>query len=108
MVTKAVPPALIQHWTHSHEEDTQSECVYRPASYAFPPSRGRSSFDIKANGTMAGQAPGPVDRAVPSRGRWSYRGDDAALVFYVKGSTEPVKVMHIVSVTEEKLVLKQR
>lgn len=106
MGTRTAPSALFRQWTHSHEEDTEGECVYRPASFSFPPSRGRNSFEIKANGTMTGHAPGPTDRGVPARGRWSYRDHDAALVFYTKGSPEPTKVMHIVSVNEQKLVVK--
>src|ERR1041384_5695638 len=39
-----------QHWVHSHEEDTDTEMVLRPAGYKFPPSRGRSSFELKPDG----------------------------------------------------------
>ncbi len=108
MATKKAPRALFQCWAHSHEEDTASECVYRPASFAFPPSRGRSSFEIKPDGTMAGDAPGPVDRPVPTVGRRSYRGEESALEVYARDSSEPTKVMHVVSVSKQKLVLRQQ
>ncbi len=36
---------LCQRWIHSHEEDTDTEMVYRPADFAFPPSRGRTGFE---------------------------------------------------------------
>lgn len=107
MATKSVPRALVQRWTHSHEEDTGAEYVYRPASFAFPPSRGRNSFEIKADGTLDGDVPGPTDSPVALRGRWIYRDEDAALTFYAGSSSKPTHVMHIVSVSKGKLVVKQ-
>ena len=54
--------AVVGHWVHSHEEDTDAEMVYRPASYAFPPSRGRTSFDLRADGSYVERSPGPGRR----------------------------------------------
>ncbi len=108
MVAKRVPRALLQHWTHSHEEDTEAEYVYRPASFTFPPSRGRSSFEIRANGTMTGETPGPTDCSEAVQGRWSYREEDSALTFYAEDSSKPAKVVQIVSLTKGKLVVKHR
>ena len=50
---------LYQHWVHSYEEDTESEMVYRPAAFAFPPSRGRTGFEFSPGGacTVIGIAP---------------------------------------------------
>ena len=67
--------AVVGHWVHSHEEDTDDEMVYRPASYAFPPSRGRTSFDLRPDGSYVERAPGPVDVPVESEGSWSLEGD---------------------------------
>jgi hypothetical protein len=61
-------------WVHSHEEDTAEELVFRPASYAFPRSRGRQSFELRADGSYAGSAPGPADKPEPSEGSWSLEG----------------------------------
>jgi hypothetical protein len=47
---------------HAHEEDKESELVYRPASYSLPPSRGRSALDLLADGTYVESSPGPTDR----------------------------------------------
>ena len=44
--------ALYQHWVHSHEEDTNTEIVFRPATYNFPRSRGRRSFELKTDGIL--------------------------------------------------------
>ena len=67
--------AVVGHWVHSHEEDTQDEIVYRPASYSFPPSRGRTSFELRPDGSYVEQSPGPVDVPVESKGSWSVEGD---------------------------------
>jgi len=50
-VTELDRAALQGQWVHAHEEDTDSELVYRPASYSLPPSRGRSALDLRADGT---------------------------------------------------------
>jgi hypothetical protein len=61
-------------WVHSHEEDTAEEMVFRPASYDFPRSRGRQSFELRPDGSYAGSAPGPADKPEPSEGSWSLEG----------------------------------
>ena len=69
--------SLQGRWVHSHEEDSGDEQVYRPPSYAFPPSRvGRGSIELRADGTYVESAPGPVDAPVESgRGEWSLEGE---------------------------------
>jgi len=63
---------LAGRWVHSHEEDTGDEMVFRSADYAFPPSRGRESIDLRADGSYAGTVPGPVDKPVPGdEGEWT-------------------------------------
>ena len=48
---------LPKKWVHSKEEDTETEMVYRPSTYSFPPVRGgRVSLDIKPDGTFYLQA----------------------------------------------------
>jgi hypothetical protein len=75
--------ALQGHWVHSHEEDTEDEMVFRPATYAFPPSRGRMSFDLRPDGTYVESSPGPVDVPEESSGQWSLEND--RLVLYAEG-----------------------
>ena len=67
--------AVVGHWVHSHEEDTDAEMVFRPASYPFPPSRGRTSFELRPDGRYVERSPGPVDVPVESKGSWSLEGD---------------------------------
>ena len=74
------PAALRRRWVHSHEEDTEGERVFRPASYAFPPSRGRSAFELRADGSFGESAPGPTDRPEKTEGgRWKLEGNSLAM-----------------------------
>ena len=66
-------------WVHSHEEDTDAEMVFRPASFAFPRSRGRTSFELHPDGTYVESSPGPVDVPEESTGSWSLEGDQLVL-----------------------------
>lgn len=67
--------ALPGRWVHSHEEDTDELRVYRPGDYPLPPSRGRTSIELRDDGTYSRRAPGPVDAPVETTGRWSRAGD---------------------------------
>lgn len=55
--------SLSGSWTHSFEEDTGDELVFRPsASFTFPPSRRpRDTLDFSA-GQATTATPGPDDR----------------------------------------------
>lgn len=60
-------------WMHSHEEEKNPDAtwkLYRPAAYAFPPSRGRSGFVILKNGRFALLGPSPSDRSDTVWGTW--------------------------------------
>ena len=69
--------SLHGNWIHSHEEDSGDEQVFRPPSFAFPPARvGRSSIELRPDGTYVEREPGPVDAPVESgSGKWSLEGD---------------------------------
>lgn len=70
---------LLGTWVHSHEEDAAGEMVFRPASYPFPLSRGRRSFELAAGGDLTESGPGPADRTQRIRGRWTVNGDELTL-----------------------------
>ena len=67
--------ALNGPWVHSHEEDSDTELVFRPADYDFPRSRGRQSIELRADGSYAERRPGPVDVPEESTGSWKLDGD---------------------------------
>jgi len=53
--------------------------VFRPASHPLPPSRGRTSFELRPDGTYLERSPGPVDVPEESEGSWSLDGDRLVL-----------------------------
>jgi hypothetical protein len=71
--------ALEGRWVHSHEEDTEDEMVFRPADRPFPPARGRTSLELRPDGTYVETYPGPVDVPEESEGSWSLEGDQLTL-----------------------------
>ena len=68
------PTAVEGVWIHSHEEDQSDTQVFRRSGYAFPRSRGRSSYELLPDGALAGSRPGPDDRHVTTSGRWDLQG----------------------------------
>jgi hypothetical protein len=90
--------ALRQHWVHSHEEDTDTEMVFRPASYKFPPARGRKGFELKPDGTLVDYGIGPTDRRTRSKGKWKLEGDELRL-----GG----RAMKVVDVDRERLLVRK-
>ncbi|PYQ07062.1 MAG: hypothetical protein DMF83_10645 [Acidobacteria bacterium] len=95
---------LHQEWVHSHEEDRDDEMVFRPASFKFPPSRGRRSIDLRRDGTVGHARPGPDDRRQRSAGRWEIDGH-ALKLFPATGKT-PAEVYRITSASPDRLVLR--
>jgi hypothetical protein len=71
---------LAGRWVHSHEEDSADEMVFRSADYAFPPSRGRETIELRPDGSYAGTVPGPVDKPVAGdTGAWTLEDDGRRL-----------------------------
>jgi hypothetical protein len=98
--------SLYQQWVHSHEEDTETGMVFRPASFAFPRSRGRTAFTLKSDGSLVETGIGPTDRRQESQGTWKLE-DDNTLLLYEKGRTKPKRTLKIVSLDKERLVVKR-
>jgi hypothetical protein len=95
---------LRRRWVHSHEEDTNKEMVFRPAAFAFPPSRGRRSFELKPDGALVEGRIGPTDRPLETEGNWELQGD--RLVLY-RGPSEMSRVMRIASVDDDRLIVEK-
>jgi hypothetical protein len=102
-MTDLDPSALHRNWVHSHEEDTDGELVFRPASYSFPPSRGRSAIDLRGDGSYGESAPGPTDRPAETEGTWTLEGSELRL-HAADGST---RVLTIASVDADRLVVRR-
>lgn len=96
---------LQRRWRHSHEEDKENVMVFRPASFEFPPSRGRRSFELKPDGSLVEGRIGPDDRPLENQGSWELEDDDR-LVLRPAPSATP-RVMKIASVDENRLVIEK-
>src|SRR5689334_875875 len=57
-----IPKEIFKFWVHSYEEDDKDTIVYRPRDFEFPPSRGRSGFEIKQNREFIQYGLDPSDR----------------------------------------------
>jgi hypothetical protein len=93
-----------RRWVHSHEEDTDEELVYRPADHPFPPSRGRTSFELRPDGTYVESSPGPVDAPEESAGTWSL--DDDRLILGAVGD-RPGHAWEITGAEPERLTVRR-
>jgi hypothetical protein len=101
----AMPDLLRKRWLHSHEEDSDTEMVFRPASFKFPPSRGRAGFDMKANNTFVEIGIAPADGPQESPGTWKLV--DNRLELYKPSSSAPARTLQIVSVDKNRLVVRK-
>jgi hypothetical protein len=97
---------LCNRWLHSHEEDSAGEMVFRPATFKFPPARGRDGFELRPDESMIELRIGPTDRLEQVPGKWRLEGGDR-LLFYEQSSPNPTRTMQIISAEEDRLVIKK-
>jgi hypothetical protein len=96
---------LIGRWVHAHEEDTEAGRVFRPAGDRLGPSRGRESWELRADGTFVGARPGPTDEPAHTAGTWALEGDRLLIR---EGDSDPVeRAMTIVDAGPERLVVRR-
>jgi hypothetical protein len=57
-------------WLHSYEEDAGDTIVFRPNTYDFPPSRGRTGFMLEAGGVIKRYEIAPTDGLEEQLGEW--------------------------------------
>jgi hypothetical protein len=95
---------LRQEWVHAHEEDTAEARVFRPASFSFPPSRGRRTLDLRRAATLRQTRPGADDRPEAQSGRWRIEGDTLILE---GDETKPAERLEIVSLSADRLALRR-
>ncbi len=98
---------LQQQWVHSYEEDTETEVVFRPRVYRFPPSRGRKSFELKSDGTLVEMGIGPTDRRQESQGRWRLEAGNSIAFYEGEQPGAPKRVLRVVSAAKDRLVVKK-
>ena len=98
---------LAQKWIHAHEEDRDGNRVFRPASYAFAPSRGRDSLDLRKGQEAVRGTPGPDDRGQSIAETWAMSGDHV-LELGAAGGAGAKTSYEIVSVDRNRLVLRRK
>jgi len=96
---------LSRHWIHSHEEDSAGLRVYRPAQFAFPPSRGRVGFDLRPDGTLTWFGIAAADGSSAAEGHWRLISPDAVEITVANGADAPVS-LEIESCGADKLVVR--
>ena len=104
MSSKAIDLShLAQAWGHSHEEDTETTTVYRPANFPFPPSRGRKGFHLQPGGRLTARKPGLTDQTVITVGTWKLAGAQLELSLHGEGT----QILRIESVEPGRLVVQK-
>ena len=96
---------LSRRWLHSHEEDSGDSMVFRPAEFGFPPSRGRSGFELGADGQLIDVAIAPTDGPQEFRGSWKL--EEGRLELFGPGALAPERVFEVESVEEDRLVVRR-
>jgi hypothetical protein len=96
---------MLKRWLHSHEEDSNTEMVFRPATFAFPASRGRAGFELKPDGSYIDLGIGPADGRTETEGEWSMEDD----ILTLAGDALPGgrRQLHVVSCSEDRLVIQK-
>jgi hypothetical protein len=102
-----VPAGLLhRRWVHSHEEDSDTEMVFRPDTFDFPASRGRVSFELREDGTFLDRGIGPTDRSEEAAGTWQLE-EGERVVLRQSGTEEVRRRLEIASVEPDRLVLRK-
>ena len=96
---------LTGSWRHSHEEDSADGLVYRRATFAYPPSRGRDGFELRKDGTATNAAIAPADGNVAASATWTLEPDGT--IVFVRPSGQVLRRMTIVSTDADRLVIKR-
>ncbi|TXK37406.1 hypothetical protein FVR03_15465 [Pontibacter qinzhouensis] len=95
-------------WLHSFEEDEGDTLVFRPNTYDFPPSRGRTGFAIENKGVFKEYLIAPTDGLEEHVGQWTH-GEKKALQIRFKGEKPAVEnyTLEIVSIRDKVLKVKK-
>lgn len=93
-------------WLHSVEEDSADVEVYRPNTFPFPPSRGRTGFSLSADGTFRLFSIAPTDGLEEHPGRWEKVNKDLLRISFEGEQPEGFNLT-LISVSPERLKIKK-
>jgi len=94
-------------WLTSREENNGDTLVFRPNTYAFPPSRGRTGFAIKSYGRFEQFDIAPADGLTGRLGTWTADGPTRLRIHLADGR-EPDYTVEILSLQNHVLKLRRR
>src|ERR1051326_3982318 len=94
---------LAARWIHSHEEDTETDMVFRPPGFTFLPSSGRDEFELRPDGSYIESGVGPDSTADQRPRVWSLEAGSRLIIRNV--DDKPERVLSIVSASTDRLVL---
>ena len=80
--------------------------VFRPAEFDFPRSRGRASFELKADGSLIDHGIGAGDAGTETHGTWS-APSPGALAFFHGAAKQPTRRLKIVRAERDRLVVEK-
>ena len=92
-------------WLAAHEENQGDTLVYRPNTYRFPPTRGRTGFAIRSYGRFEEFDIAPTDGLAGHPGTWTAKGNTRLRIHLTDGQV-PDYTLEILSL--DKKVLKLR
>jgi hypothetical protein len=98
--------SLQQAWLHAHEEDSPGQTVYRPASYDFPPARGRAGFELLPGQRLRYTGIAPADGPSHANGYWQLRQETPLAVLLLSLPKQPDRRLSIISISADRLVVK--
>ena len=96
---------LCQCWVHSYEEDTDTESVYRPASFAFPPARGRTGFELRPDKSCKRVGIAAADGSEIIDGTWEIEGGDTLRIRINWKDTS--QVLSVASLNHDRLAIRK-
>ncbi|MPY89398.1 MAG: hypothetical protein GEU99_15905 [Luteitalea sp.] len=102
----ALPAALFNRWIHSREEDSGEVTVFRPSTFAFPPSRGREGIELREGGELLHYRMGATDRPDAVAGRWRVERDNIIEVDFPTAQLSPYR-LEVISVDNEALKVRR-
>ncbi|GAB2960197.1 hypothetical protein GCM10027048_29690 [Hymenobacter coalescens] len=98
---------LTRTWLHAHEEDQGDVHVYRPNTYNFPPSRGRTGFAFEQNGLFTQYDIAPTDGVEGRKGQWSVV-DEHTVRIALADKKDPDYQLEIVSLDDNVLKVRRK
>jgi hypothetical protein len=95
--------SIYNSWIHSYEEDDKNKRFYRPASYKFPPSRGRKHLKISRDGEVELYVIGETDAYKKISGHFQIKNENKLYIEF----GNMTKIFTILSCNKDLLVIRE-